>query len=294
MVGVRPSQPNFKCAGLPFVAYTLVLGTIRMVRCARSGHKGSPQAVRLDSTIGNTSARFVRTPTIYGLCRSHSLRKALHRKISLSRWRRGPGLDDVIELVMPQFFGGPSFRDFWYPEFVGILCIAIDCMHSQGLKPGSYGGSVPAQSSISSPFNYRYWGVLVTSLPGLKILVRQAVSSAGYCYWVLYYESPSLYNWLPTKIGLGVRDTGFCGLVVGLGGLGEVAPRDPELALLVQNLRETDGWMLFGTACGLLACGLIHHYSKITAQWRSSDASSLLEVTLRYSPSVGTQVDPHS
>jgi len=35
------------------------------------------------------------------------------------------GLDDLVEIVSPQFWGGPTHTDFWYPEFLGIAVILL-------------------------------------------------------------------------------------------------------------------------------------------------------------------------
>ena len=35
------------------------------------------------------------------------------------------GADDLIELLSPQYWGGPSFADFWYPEFLGIVVLIL-------------------------------------------------------------------------------------------------------------------------------------------------------------------------
>ena len=35
------------------------------------------------------------------------------------------GADDLVELLSPQYWGGPTFTDFWYPEFLGIVVLML-------------------------------------------------------------------------------------------------------------------------------------------------------------------------
>ncbi len=54
----------------------------------------------------------------------HSLRKNLSAAdVSAAMHIETLSLDDLVELVMPRFFGGPSFQDFWYPEFLGVAAV---------------------------------------------------------------------------------------------------------------------------------------------------------------------------
>lgn len=286
---------------LQFVMYTLVLmGVFSLV--GASAQTLTDRFRRFGWTvISGVLALCIYAPQLaasYTLW-SHSLRKQLHpANITQSINIESLGLDDLVELVLPQFFGGPSFRDFWYPEFIGIgvlLAIAMARRSSPRFLRWTCGGAILYLIAVQVPG----LGNVIASIPGLS-----AFRAPGRIIcWLLLLGTllaglglEPLLGWLSTKYGrITTGLLALAGLSIGCGAFDSVSGRDPELPTAVlQHIRSADGWMLLATAAGLLGCSVIHSKNQPIARWAliSCLILPLLDVSTRYTPSVSIQEEP--
>lgn len=107
---------------LQFVAYTLVA----TVLVAWLG-AGKPRMAFMCVAQGAV-ALLLYAPQLFAafVLWRQSLRRSLSpADVSASMDVESLGLDDLVELILPNWFGGPRLTDFWYPEFVGAAVVVL-------------------------------------------------------------------------------------------------------------------------------------------------------------------------
>ncbi len=288
---------------LQFVLYTLLLMGIVAVYGVPKRSLGS-RLLQLGWTIASSFvALALYAPQLFAAITlwQHSLRKSLTSSdVTEAMAVESLGLDDLVEVVLPQFFGGPSLRDFWYPEFLGIAVILSATIALYRRRAPQYlgwtcFGAIVYLMAIQSPG----LGELITSIPGLSafrapgrilcwlILLAAILAGTGF---------ESLLTWLSTRPGR-ITSAGIAGigLAIATGLMHGVAPRDPELPnTILASLRTSDGWMLVAVSVGLLLAGLLYQKAVKYAAWilASCIIAPLLHVSVHYSPSIDTLEDP--
>ena len=210
------------------------------------------------------------------------------------------GLDDVVESIMPQFYGGPSLNDFWYPEFLGIAVFLSVFMALRSKRAPRFivwigFGALGYLVAIQTPGI----GDMLLSIPGLRVFR----APGRIVCWLLLFSSifagvglGATQAMLASRIGRIIALAVFAlGGALLLGGFDSVAPRDPELSAAVLNqIRGEDAWLLMLTGLGLLSVGVVHRLRPRTASWLlcACIIGPILHVSIRYSPTVQELQDP--
>ena len=184
------------------------------------------------------------------------------------------GLDDLVELVLPRFYGGPSFRDFWYPEYLGagvlltVLVAVLDVRTRPArLLRGLLVGAVAYLVLVQLPGV----GRVLVSLPGLS-----AFRAPGRVFCLVLLAAAVLSGLgVDALVRDGLRRAALAaaallaaaGLLVAVGATAGVGPRDPEFdAGLLDGLRLWDGLAVAGVAAalaGLSAARRVHRLRNI-------------------------------
>ena len=113
---------------LQFVLYTVVLAAMAAVFGVQHNTRRARLKVAGMTVAQSALALLLYAPQLlaaYVLWRN-SLRSTLSVTDMASTMNvEALGLDDLVELVSPNFFGGPSLHDFWYPEFIGAATLLL-------------------------------------------------------------------------------------------------------------------------------------------------------------------------
>ncbi len=176
------------------------------------------------------------------------------------------GADDLIELIMPRFFGGPSFQDFWYPEYVGAAAVVaviagLAGMRTRGVRV--FAGMLAASLTYLILLQIPGIDRLMVSIPGLSafrapgrtfcwaLLGCAIVAGAG----VDNLIASAARRAVPRIAAVAAAVLAAVALVTILGGLDSVAPRDAEFnTSFVIGLRHNDGMEVL-LALALLTAG---------------------------------------
>lgn len=163
---------------LQFVAYTLVASLVVAVWGPEHVSRRARLRAAFQSMVQGVWSMLLYGPQLlaaYVLWRQ-SLRSGLTatdmtEQMSIESF----GLDDLIELFSPRFFGGSSYLDFWYPEFLGIgvlvAVLAAIVLSSKATRPPLVRVSLGLLCAALAYFVLiRIPGVdrLMASIPGLS------------------------------------------------------------------------------------------------------------------------------
>jgi hypothetical protein len=262
---------------LQFVAYT-GLATLWVAACAAA--PGTQWRMIRRAIFQGVVALLLYAPQLCAafLLWQESLRSNLSSQdVSTNLGIESFGFDDLVEVVAPRFLGGPSYLDFWYPEFLGLGVIVL-------IAVALARGTASAEPDTQAAENRRIFGgllggglvyLVLVQLPGIGTAILSlpglsAFRAPGriYCYLLLAAsvlcghgadillerlrrsERPRL----PAVLATG-------GLLLGIlliTGLSEgVEARHPTLdPETLQAWRHGDGWLLIAAAVFLLASWL--------------------------------------
>ncbi|MFT5429767.1 MAG: hypothetical protein ACI9OJ_000439, partial [Myxococcota bacterium] len=240
---------------LQFVMYTLI-ATVPVAWCSWDGELSLRERVVVaGKCVGQgVVALLIYAPQLlpaFELWR-HSLRRSMSAADVVAAMDvEALSLDDMVEAFLPRFFGGPSFRDFWYPEFVGVGLVVAALVAITRLRSSPqvrlYGGLTGVAILYLALVQLPVVGEWVVSIP---ILSAFRAPGRIFC-WILLSlsilagvgidrirESARL---VPTMLVVGLA----VGLAATFGAFSAIGPRDPELDLtLVAELRRSDGFLL--------------------------------------------------
>ncbi|MBT9558673.1 MAG: hypothetical protein IV100_21765 [Myxococcales bacterium] len=224
---------------------------------------------------------------------SLSLRRALSPDAMLAGLAtESLGLDDAVESILPRFFGGPSLRDFWYPEFLGLPVLAAAAA-AWRRRPRALGFLVLLPLVVLVAVQVPGLSRVLLGIPGLSVF-----RAPGRVYCLLLLGVSALAGlgvdrlWERPRWSLGLLGVALAlGVSIALGLLDGVAFRDPELttapALLATALtnRAQDGVAL------ALAAGLLLLSGVVPVRFRCVAVAAgvvwpVLYVGARYSPTV--------
>ncbi len=222
-----------------------------------------------------------------------SLRRALSPEAMLSALdTESLGLDDAVETILPRFFGGPSLRDFWYPEFLGLPVLAAAAAAWRG-RPRALGLLVLLPLTVLVMVQIPGLSRVLLSIPGLSVF-----RAPGRVYCLLLLGLAALAGLGVDRLSLIPRwgrwmlvAAAALGTVIGLGLLGDVSFRDPEI-LLAQSVlgdavlhRSLDGVALAaGAGLLLLACAAPRRWRRLAVA--AAVTWPVVHVGARYSPTV--------
>lgn len=226
----------------------------------------------------------------------HSLRRSLTgQDVARGLEVETLGVDDLLELILPSFFGGPSFRDFWYPEFLGgaaVLAITL-CVMGRAAPRGLrfWRGLIAAALAYLVILRIPGLASLQQMVPGLGafrvparllclVMLAGAVLAGGGVDALMARatrlresgEGLRTDRGLLLALGAGAALV-LAGILVAAGALDGVAPRDAELpAELVSTLRRSDGLGLALAVLALCGAGAL--------AWRREEPVALRAATL--------------
>ncbi len=199
------------------------------------------------------------------------------------------GADDLLEVLLPNAFGGPSLRDFWYPEYLGpALGLALLGVLASGTL-GRAGRRLAGVGLAALVLVHVPWlNELLLSVPGLAMF--RAPGRFVIFVWLGVALLAAAGADAPgrTKTGLAIAVLGLAAL---LGAFDALPLRDPEVPLpALSDARRVDALLLlFG---GLALAGAHRLRAAPHALVFLAVAVPLVVVALRYAPTVHARREP--
>jgi hypothetical protein len=283
---------------LQFVLYTSVLATMAAVWGVTHNDRRKRLKVFGLAAGQNVVALLLYAPQLlsaYVLWRN-SLRSSLSAADMVAK---GPaealGLDDLVETVMPNFFGGPSLQDFWYPEFMGVavLLLALVALTNWDSITRFWALVLGLAVVYLCFFQWSFGTQIMASIPVLKAFRAPGRILCWVLLAVALLAGRGLDHWANEPVPKWIRAlaavAGLVAVCVLVGLFDSLSGRDPGRSqAFISALRRVDAWWLMATvfAMGVATYGVVTHQRAAKGIMAAAAVLPLLWVAHHYNPVV--------